>query len=269
MQPLWYFNGCSWTNGTGLSDQQLFPDLYPGDYPIDQQSPKTAPWEKTRNQLLEADSELFKLWEQTNAQLSYPGQISRISPIETVNGSLSGSSMFGIKARTIKDIEDLLDQNRRPSQVFIGLTSPARIPIISNSPWGFQYSIMAINPGSPRDSNHPDRYHDYAHKLWTTHSDEEILIMYLYELLAIKNYTESRLGITPIFLKMESGWSRSVKLAQNSDWAVLEHVWALLDCDYTDQVGLCDFARSRVADGHWSASAHESFAQSLLDAHNF
>jgi hypothetical protein len=268
MQTLWYFNGCSWTNGTGLSDHQIFPDLYPGNYPVDQQSQKTAPWEKTRNQLLEADSELFKLWEQTNLRLSYPGQISRLSSIETVNGSLSGSSIFGIKARTIKDVEDLISQDRRPTKVFIGLTAPGRIPIISNSPWGFEYSILAINPGSPRNADHPDQYHDYAHKFWTTHSDEEILIMYLYELLAIKNYIESRLGMTPIFLKMEAGWSRSVKLAQTTEWSVLKHIWQVLACDYTDQVGLCDFAQSRVADGHWSAGAHESFAQSLLDTHD-
>jgi len=106
------------------------------------------------------------------------------------------------------------------------------------------------------------RYVNYAKEFWKSHSDEEMLVFYFYQCLAIKNYVQARLGKDPIFLNTCVNWYRNHDMAEASVLPILKHVWNLLDIKYVNSnPELGYFSDGFVADGHYTETAHIGFAK--------
>ena len=261
-----YFGGCSFTEGSGLSDHDIFPDAYPGNFKVVEDAYKTG-WVHTRQKFLDADKVLrFKLLESNNNR-AYPAHLGKILNARVVNHGVAGSSMFGIMVRTIHGLTELIKANDIPDQVFIGLTSIERIPMINNdtNPEDRRWTYSIV----PSFVKEEDKFAKYAKEFWMLHTDEQLLTMYLYNCLSIKNFVKNVTGKDPIFLNTCAFWSKYYELYRYSRLPILKEVWELLDFDETfKHNALSSFANKDprfVADGHWTEYAHVQFARHLAE----
>jgi hypothetical protein len=261
-----YFGGCSYTEGQGLADYAMFPNDYPGDYATLEDALKSG-WVDARQKLLGHDKIIrYKLIEENNNR-AYPAHLGKIINARVLNHGVAGNSMFGIMVRTIHGLNELVKANDVPDQVFIGLTTIERIPVLNietdpeDRRWTFTLTPSHIKAG--------DKFEKYAREYWMVHTDEQLLTTYLYHCLSIKNYVKLVTGKDPIFLDTASFRNNYYEIVKNTRMPQLKEVSELLDLDNIfNHTSLGSFARNDVrfvADGHWTEHAHVQFANHLAE----
>lgn len=261
-----YFNGDSHTEGAGLADQDFFPD-YPGDYLPNEFSIYDTKWINKRSKYLGEDSGLFFKLRTANLNLGYPAQIKKIINCELQNGAVGGSGMFAIMVRTIHDLEKLASENKIPDQVFIGLTTKERLGIPNDEDWREDNSIW-VQTAMPATVDHLlPRFRKYALSYWQSHDNTQLLILFLYQCIAIKYAVNSLTGKDPIFLNTSIGWHDYKFLVENSNNLMLKDAWRLLNFDdISNQTALDHFGFQfgQVADGHFVKEAHIRYAKYII-----
>jgi hypothetical protein len=267
-----YFGGCSYTEGSGLADHEIFPDIYPGNYSDYKLAENIRDsWVDTRFDIIKKDNELFNNLTIKNNNKAYPAKIGKLLNANVMNGGIGGNSIFGILVKTIHDLTELIKTNNIPDHVFIGLTTTGRIPIINtntlakeNNPRNWIHTLTAshlVKAG--------EKFEKYAQEYWKSHTDEQMLTTYLYYCFSIKNYVKNITGKDPIFLNVAFGHG-SYLTAANSNLPILKEIWNLLEFNkLSHHQNLTSFATHSinryVADGHWNEDAHDNFANHVVE----
>lgn len=255
-----YTNGDSFTDGVGLGDATIFPE-YPGDQPTFNLNTCLA-WSKARNMLVK-DRNLTEKLHIEDRKYCWPTCLGKLVGAEIINNAVGGSNIFSILARTIHDLEKLEKENKLPDYVIIGLTSEERIPIISDNKLGtIRNWVHTAHP------NHIDvlskQYQNYAKEFWKSHSDDEMLIFFLYECLHLKHYVNYKTGKDPIFLNTSNVFCNYSDIVKNTQLPLLEEVWNLLDFEtLSHRPSFVTIGKplGNTACGHWTKKANIKFAK--------
>ena len=267
-----YFNGDSHTEGAGLSDCDFFPDEYPGNFisDINNFKPIDRTWSEWLYSYGSKNKHIWGKLRNANMQLGYPAQLQKLLGCEIYNNAVGGSGMFSIMSRTMHDLEVLAKKNKIPDQVFIGLTTIERIGIPSEEKF-LDDATKWVHTALPITAhNLTDKWRNYAESHWTSHTDEQLLIFFLYQCAAIKYAVKSITGRDPIFLNTAIRWDHNHSIVRDSDNGMLRYVWASLGFDSIrdqisfDQIG---FPLGQVADGHFCREAHIEYANYLAQTY--
>ncbi len=262
-----YFNGDSFTEGAGLSDHAFFPNEYPGNLSTMEDVLKTK-WPDKRDQLINNDIELIKKIRLADNERAYPNYIKNLTGANIINAGVGGSSMMGILLRTLYELEELLSMKKIPTHVFIGLTYKERITIPNVTIEVDSRTLShAIIPGFEH-LNLLTQYSKYAKQFWNSHTDDQILVHHLLDLITIKLYVEKKFNITPIFLNTHGYGDNDASICEHSDSPLIKMLWEMLDAKYLlDSKSLYSFKTNFVADGHVTEDAHEKFARWVVDTY--
>jgi hypothetical protein len=266
---LMYFNGDSFTEGAGLSDQSFFPETYPGNYDTMEEVMK-AKWRDTLGKIIdnETDNALRTKLRLANIERAYPKHIEKLIGGKVINAGVGGSSMKSIMLRTLFDLEQLSAAKQIPTHVFIGLTYKERVTIPNVSlevdSGSLSHSIIPgfENPGLSAF------YTKYAKQFWRSHTDEQMLVHHLQDIITIKFYVEKKFNITPIFLETYVFAKKDAVDCENTKSPLLKMLWETADIKYiTERKSLFDFKTKFVADGHLTEDAHINFASYIVDTY--
>ena len=273
-KKLFYFNGDSYTAGVGLGDF-LFYTNYPGDmltkYPNSEIVKKWhAVCYSNQNERYNENPEFYQKLNESNMNLSYPNQIGKLLDAEVINNAYGGSSIFGIFVRTVHDLQKLSNQNKIPDSVIIGLTAYERLTKIlecfssDSNTWTRGIMTNWVQDDPLISSS----YKNYANTYWSSHSDEEMLIFFLYQCLSLKHYVKNLTGKYPIFLDTMMNKSHMTNIVKNTRNCMLTEVWNILNFDEIDnQLGILSFGEKYgyVADGHVNAKSHVEYAKYVVE----
>lgn len=262
-----YFNGDSHTEGAGLADADMFPD-YPGDFAPGQFKLFDKSWIDKRQSHVDRDSQVYFKMREANLRLAYPARIQQLLNCEIYNGAVGGSGMFATMVRTMYDLEKFVEEDRIPNQVIIGLTTKERLGIPNDQDYRDDVTVW-VQTAMPVTLSHLDpKFQKFATAYWTSHSDEQLLILFLYQCLSIKYTVKSITGKDPIFVNTSSIWEKTHDLAENTNNSMLKSVWKLLNFDtIIKQTSLQEigFRSGQVADGHFVKEAHTEYAKYLVN----
>jgi hypothetical protein len=263
-----YFGGCSYTEGSGLADHEIFPDIYPGNYGNYKSGESITPkWRDTRFSLVRTNKELSDKLLASNNNRAYPAHIAKLLNAKVMNSGIGGNSIFGILVKTVHDLTELAKTNNIPDHVFIGLTSIQRIALVNLFPFEDD-SRRWTQTLVPSHIHTAGNFEKYATEYWRTHTDDQMLTSYLYYCFSIKNYVKNITGKDPIFLN--TGFHQFDKIMNNTNLSVLKEVWNLLEFNkLLQQKNLGEFGTNDenryVADGHLSEEAHVKFASHIVE----
>jgi len=252
-----YVNGDSFVEGTGLADHIMFK--YSARL-------SSKDWITHRAKLMR-DLETYHSLRSANQKLAWPACLENISGGEVINGALGGSSIHGIANRTITDLEALVASGKHPDYVFIGLTGIDRVMILNQTPTKETWWTLSAIPNYVSRLDKPKE--KYVNTFWETHSDEELLILFLRECLLIKSYVNSKTGKDPIFLNTAGSWDNLIPLVKNTKFQLIPFLWNLLGFDdlFEEQVPFGNFGKEypMCLDTHWSHLAHIDYAQYIFE----
>lgn len=255
-----YVNGDSFNAGTGLADHLIFEEC-----PRLSKTPGkgfVSGWSELRHKLIEK-RKLHNEIEAANKELVWPTILGKLTGATIVNGSRGGSAFGGIVNRTIYDIEHLVTTGQIPDYIFIGITSPERVMVIN--------TLLGADSNSWTDSAIPGHYQHlsrakqkYVQSVWSSHSNDELLAMFLRECLFIKSFVKVKTGKDPIFLNTSGVWQDIRQTIENTNTEMIRFLWNLLDFNsvFFDHKAFGDFGlrHPMCADGHWTAPAHIDYA---------
>jgi hypothetical protein len=264
-----YFNGDSQTLGTGVADH-LFFENYPGHFhDLDKNKQLAGNWVRSREEYInKTGGDLRKKLDLENSQRAWPGQLGNILNAEVHNNAVGGSCIFSIYTRTVRDLEKFIRVNKIPDYVFIGLTTIERISMIYQD----EYNLDRDNERSWVSTIMPfsvgiwDRkFQNYAYSHWDCHTDEDLLIFYLYQCLSIKNAVKSVIDREVIFVNTVNQWDTYTSIVKSTNSIMLKEIWAKLDFDSISprEYSLAHFGCEHgfVADGHFTEKGHREFAK--------
>lgn len=266
-----YFNGDSNTAGTGLSDYKFFKE-YPGDSVKQPSTDSLHKWQITLSKWYAQTNETFvRQQHYMNQKFSYAGKIGKLLNYEVFNGSVGGSSMFTITNRTIHDLTVLKSQNKIPDQVIIGLTSKERLtkilPTKNNDPAGWTSGVST--QWIDLDNRYDFNFKNYAKNFWVSHTDVDILILFLWQCISLKHAVKSLTGKFPIFLRtLHEGNNSMQDLYRNNRHPMLDEAWNILNFDEIyNQKSIREFGNQYgfVADGHCNVKASEEYAKYIIE----
>lgn len=255
-----YVNGDSFTDGVGIADSELFPE-YPGHYRSYDELPRT--WPAVRDDLVNSRNMREQLRMENRARC-WATHLGKLLNAKVINEAVGGSSMFAILTRTVHDLEELAKNNQIPDYVIIGLTSEERVPIINTTP-PIQNDDYWIQTGHPSHINSLNsKYKKYAIEYWNSHSDEEMLLFFLYECLHLKNYVKLKTGKDPVFLNTSNGSGRYKNIINKTRIHLLKEAWDLAEFDnVANQSKFLDIAQKHgiTACGHFLHEANIEYAE--------
>lgn len=262
-----YVNGDSFVEGCGLADQVYFSGTQLSPKFLSTRDNKAAYWIERRAKLI-ADLGIAKELSLTNKQMSWAGHLQKLINCELVNNAVGGSSIHGIANRTIIDLKELASSNSIPDYVFIGVTSIERAMIINLQPE--TDSTRWTDSALPQWHSHLDSSKQrYVNEFWRSHTDEELLVMFLRECILIKSYVKSVTGKDPIFLNTSGTWDYVIEIVKTTKLKIIQPLWDILEFDtvFVDQEPFGKFGQEYplCLDGHWSEPAHIKYAQYIAD----
>jgi len=259
-----YINGDSFTAGDGLGDHAIFP-TFPGTLGLGD-NPRT--WASWRDTLLTTDKELADLSIAENKKRSWAAQLANHTTATIINNAVGGSSMFGIYSRTVSDITSLIKNNIVPDVVLIGLTSDERVSFINRNPMPDNNRFW-VHVVVPACINHVGTTHrKYAKSFWESHSDEELLTLFLYTCFNIKTYVNSVINKDPIFINTSHRLEMYEKIVNESNIFLLKELWELLRFDTVamhPSIQHMNGTRPILPCGHVEASVHVEFAKYIYE----
>jgi hypothetical protein len=267
-----YVNGDSFTAGDGLADSETFSDIYPGHHEASTaRPPANQAWLDNRHLMFDNDADLWTLSRTNNQKYVWSTILGNLVNATVVNNAIGGSCMLGISTRTIADLESINSRADLPDYVFIGLTSSGRLgwynDDVQHQNKIFNWVQSAI-PGfyfQGREIKHKKLFE----AVWTTLSDEELLINYLKECLQIKNYVRRRIGRDPIFLNTVGHFWQYKELVNNSKNQWLRMLW--FDLLEFDKINAKWFNKGTfdqmTACGHLLPEAHSDYARDIAREH--
>lgn len=264
-----YVNGDSFTAGDGLADPETFGDIYPGHHTMG--DALDIEWANKRHSIIDKNIDMWTKCKENNRKYVWATILGELVNATVVNNSVGGSCIMGIATRTIADLELIQSRADLPDYVFIGLTNSDRLG------W---YHEDTQDPGKIFNwvkSSIPGFYyrgHESKHKklfetIWTTLSDEELLIDYLKECLQIKNYVKRRIGRDPIFLNTTYVFWQYKETVRNSQNQWLKMLW--FDLLEFDKINDRWFNKGKfdlmTACGHLLPQVHSDYARDLAREH--
>lgn len=261
-----YVNGDSFTDGSGLGDHVVFEN-FPGNM-IDRSLPTR--WGTTRSKILSSHPELRTLSKIENRKRVWATQLKNYINAEIINEAVGGSGIFSILTRTIHDVTNLVRNDKIPDLVLIGLTTCTRIPIINTNPNPNNSDDSAwIHTALPTWNSQIDsRYRKYIDATWESHTDEELLLFFLYQCLHIKHYIKSITNKDPIFLNTTYMMDEYKKLVESSNIILLKEVWELLEFSkVSDQISIYELSKDLpfLPCGHVTELAHAKYAKYVYE----
>jgi len=271
-----YVNGDSFTAGDGLADDEVFPNLYPGHHFSDK--PLSLEWCNKRHGILDGNLDLHNHWRVSNQKYVWSTILGELidttlinDNVSVINGAVGGSCMLGISTRTIAYLESLTSRADLPDYVFIGLTSTGRLGWYHEDTEHLGKIFNWVKSSIPGFyyRGYESKHKKLFETIWTTLSDEELLIDYLKECLQIKNYVKRRIGRDPIFLNTVGEFWQYKELVNNSKNQWLRMLWFdLLEFDKINDrwfnKGTFD---QLTACGHLLPNAHADYAKDLAREH--
>jgi len=271
-----YVNGDSFTAGDGLADPEVFPNLYPGHHFTGKTLSRE--WCNTRHALMDGNHELHHHWRVNNQKYVWStilgelvNTLVNVGDVSVINGAVGGSCMLGISTRTIAYLESLTSRADLPDYVFIGLTNSGRLGWYHDDVEHLGKIFNWVKSSIPGFyyRGYESKHKKLFETVWTTLSDEELLIDYLKECLLIKNYVKRRIGRDPIFLNTVSEFWQYKKLVDNSKNQWLRMLW--FDLLEFDKINTRWFNKGTfgqmTACGHLLPDAHTDYAKDLAREH--
>ena len=271
-----YVNGDSFTAGDGLSDPEIFPDLYPGHHSCDVEF--DVAWCNKRHAMLDRNLDLHNHWQLSNKKHVWATLLGELvdtmlvnDTVNVVNGAIGGSCMTGISTRTIAYLESLRSRADLPDYVFIGLTSIGRLGWYHEDTQDIGKIFNWVKSSIPgfHYRGYESKHKKLFEAIWTTLSDEELLIDYLKECLQIKNYVKRRIGRDPIFLNTVGEFWQYKEIVNNSKNQWLRMLWFdLLEFDKINDRWFNKGAFEQMtACGHVLPGVHAEYARDLAREH--
>ena len=261
-----YTNGDSFTEGLGLSDYSVIAE-YPGHFKYLKTDPEWSDpkynamkleWVTLRSNILK-DAILSLKYKKENASKAWPSRLADILKTDVINSAVGGASIFEIASKTLYDLNQLVNvQKIIPDRVLIGLTSNSRLSFIGQQVKSYAvYQLEDI----------PKKYQNYAKEYWGSHTDEEILTMYLYHCLTIKNTVKTLTGKDPVFLNTSFNFFQNKSIVDQSKIILLKDYWNQLGFDLvSDQPSIMDFATDEyqwTPCGHVTEEVHKKYAKHI------
>lgn len=270
-----YTNGCSVTAGTGLADYLMLE--YPGDLNISQSdeqiSKQVRQWVDLRNSIFKKNQELkFKI-DQEQKKLSWPYFLSQKLGAKLINRAVQSSSIDSIVLRSILDLNELIEKDRKPDKIFIGLTLLPRtsLPEINfikeeDIPW--RKAFYDFHVGYDH-SGMPEIYKAFNDVIWTALTDDNLLIKYYQYMIMLNAYCYEQFNFYPIYVdcglkKFEFSYVSTVHNSKNlllHEFRKISRIDNLLDRDFHITSNSSWEDTKRVADGHVISQYHRDLAE--------
>lgn len=267
-----YTNGDSFTAGDGLIS--VFWDTYPGNISnnntlADQE--RSRKWASTKATEFSRDRHTvkseFKLYKEQNKQRAWPAKLGQLLDVQVINNALGGSGIVSIGMNTMQDLISLSNEGVIPDQVIIGLTGMARLSLVDDKAWWDEQKWMiTAHPGHQEEI--PDRYLEYANNFWRSHSDDEIMLFFLYNCLSIRNFVKVHIGKFPIFVKTINEFDHWNSIVNNSNIPMVKKLWQLLEFDqlvHEPSIFTVKPVTEKLACGHLLEDSHDAFSKYLKE----
>ena len=264
-----YVNGDSFTAGDGLADPETFGDIYPGHHTMG--DALDIEWANKRHSIIDKNIDMWTKCKENNRKYVWATILGELVNATVVNNSVGGSCIMGIATRTIADLELIQSRADLPDYVFIGLTNSDRLGWYHEDTQDLGKIFNWVKSSIPGFyyRGHESKHKKLFETIWTTLSDEELLIDYLKECLQIKNYVKRRIGRDPIFLNTTYVFWQYKETVRNSQNQWLKMLW--FDLLEFDKINDRWFNKGKfdlmTACGHLLPQVHSDYARDLAREH--
>jgi hypothetical protein len=230
------FNGCSFTEGGGLSNPQIL-NLYGYNLPLDNENHKIK------------------------AELSFPNLVANHFNCDYINLSESGNSNENIFQKVFEYVESNLEklQSYKNVHCFIQTTMPSRKTI------NYKGNILNLNSFSKNDYPYTKgEYYDDLQKwyeLYILNSFDENFEAKRTkkEIYTIREYLKSK-NIKPNFMIYSDIYL--VKILDKYEYITFEKHNQMMDYIHKNRLRICDEVNH--PDGHFSPNGHKRIADILI-----
>ena len=251
-----YVTGDSFADGTGLGDFIL--ENYPGDIPANDFNnssvEKRLDWQEYVYK-----SGKFDLVREQGRKHTWGSLIEDKTGIKVINGAYPGSTITAVFLRLISDF----DLYGIPEKVFITLPNASRIPIFIKTATTLEETLLSITPVSY--DLYSKEQQNLAKAYWSEYSEEDNIVFYLRDIIAIENYVKEKTGNYPVWIDTIF-LSSVLDIVRNSKMSITKLLWGQsgLKTRLISMSAMIDSSDTYTADGHFGKSVHEKLANNII-----